>query len=357
MDKNDENSSISSLDEILVTLGFLPIDIYIYEIVMPIVASLGLLLCIISVRILFNKIFTTFTYDYYRIITISYIIQLMFAIPYGMCFTPFYFPDMNSHSCAIVQCIYIPYSSFTSNFAAILEIAVLLEGIKIMNLFVKRHFTITSRKMILISFLTTLILNAIYGMVYVPFYAGDFYYYNSNMTFAKNSLWYVSSSSLATSHIGSIVLLIFYFIRDIFTMAIAFFLNIFSLYEMKKYLKIQSSILNQSLPALSLPKASNLTFNVISQTRRKSEKNAIKLILTRCFISTITRCVIVLCDVYYLFSTDYIATLIGAISDLVLVVGPTFSFFVFYHFNRDFRKEFEKMCSKAHEKFKEIYID
>jgi hypothetical protein len=150
--ENENDTLIYPLDELLDSLGFLPIDIYIYQIIIPIIGSLSILLSIISIWILFDKKFTSSTYDYFKIITLSHIIQLALAIPYGMCFTPKYFPKMDSYSCAIVQSAYIPYSLFTSHFDAIVEIAILFERIKIMNLFAKKHFTIRPRKMILITF-------------------------------------------------------------------------------------------------------------------------------------------------------------------------------------------------------------
>ena len=92
-----------------------------------------------------------------------------------------------------------------------------------------------------------------------------------------------------------------------------------------------------------------------SQKQKKSEKNYIKLGVTMCLISTIMRSALIACDVYYLFSTDYIATLLGAISDLVLVLEPAVSFFVFYHFNREFHKCFLKIVSDLKRKFSDIY--
>ena len=62
------------------------------------------------------------------------------------------------------------------------------------------------------------------------------------------------------------------------------------------------------------------------------------------------------CDFYYLFNPDYIATLLGAIADIFLILGPTLSFFIFYHFNRDFRKCFKKMASVIDKKFQDIYV-
>ena len=287
---------------------------------------------------------------------------MVFAIPYGICFTPKYFSTMDSYSCSIVQSSYISYSLFTSHFDAILEIAILFERIKIMNVFVKNHFTITPRKMILITLFTCLLFNSIYGMVYFPYYGGDFFYYNKNGIERVNSFWYVSTSDLADSPIGKNVLIVFYFIRDFLTLIITITLNIVSMCEMSHYFKIRSIKFGQSLeiiPSITIHTINNSTYTTAIQNKKQisTEKDHIKLVLIMCLISILSRSVMMTCDVYYLFSADYIATLLGAISDLVLVVGPSSSFFVFYYFNRDFKVTFFKMVSDMNKKFKEIYIE
>jgi len=358
---NESDTSIYPLDELLDSLGFLPINIYIYQIIIPIIASFGLITCLLSIWILYDKKFSASTYDYFRIITLSHIIQLAFAIPYGICFTPKYFPKMDSYSCAIVQSAYIPYSNFTSHFDAILEIAVLFERIKIMNPFVKKHFTITPRKMILITFISCLSFNSIYGLVYVPFNGGDFFYSDRNGTQGVNSFWFVSTSELADSPIGTITLLVAFSIRDILTFVITIVLNLVSLFEMKEYFKTRRAKFKLSLEIQSttIQKTNNSTSNVTTQNQRQNnaEKNHIKLVLSMCLISIIMRFTSIACDTYYLFSTDFIATLLGAILDLALVIGPSSSFFVFYNFNADFKKTFLKMVSNFDKKFREIYID
>ena len=357
---DNSNESAYPLYELLDSLGFLPIDIYIYEIIIPIIASFGVFLSLISAWIFFKKTFSASTYNYFRIIPLSHVIQLMFAIPYGMCFTPKYFPNMDSYSCAIVQCAYIPYSNFTSHFNAILEIAILFERIKIMNPFVKKHFTIAPKKMILITFLASLLFNSIYALVYVPFNGGNFNYYSKIGSLRENSFWFVSTSSLASSPIGMIVLIVFYFIRDIITLIVTIVLNIVSMFEMKDYFKARSSIFKNSLDvqSMTIQVANNATYTVVSQRQRQkvAEKNHIKLVLSMCFVSIITRSTSIACDLYYLFSSDYIATLLGAILDLVLVLGPAISFFIFYHFNRDFKKCFIRMASDFDKKFRRIYV-
>jgi hypothetical protein len=310
--------------------------------------------------ILFDKKFTASTYNYFRIITLSHIVQLAFAIPYGMCYTPAFFPKMNSYSCAIVQCVYIPYSSFASNFAALLEIGVLFERMKIMNSFVKKHFTITPSKVILITLFPCLLLNSIYAFVYVPYNGGEYYYYTSTSGIQNvNSFWYVSTSPLADSFIGQIFLIVFYFLRDILTMTLTIVLSTVSLVEMKSYFKKRDQILHYPTIAIQIV-SSNQSMNTVvnqSEKRKKSEKSAIKLVLTKCFISTIMRSVMLIGDIYYLFSSNYLVILLGSIKGLVLVVGPSMSYFVFYHFNRDFRKKFLNMTSHFHKKFRQMSLN
>ena len=235
MNSNSTENKWDSIDELLDSLGFLPIDVYIYQLIIPAIGSIGIVLNLISLTIFFKKMFTTSTYDYFRIITISHLIQLLFAIPYGICFTPKYFPNIDSYSCAIVQSAYIPYSNFTSHFNSILEIAILFERIKIFNSFVKKYFKIRPKKMILITLVTCLLFNSIYALVYVPFYGGDFYYFDKNGELKENSFWFVSTSSQASSSIGVIVLVVFYSIRDVLTMFTTIILNSLSLIEILSF--------------------------------------------------------------------------------------------------------------------------
>ena len=361
LENDTENASdlVYPLDELFDSLGFLPIDIYIYQIIIPIIGFIAILLSLISAWIFFKKKFKIAAYDYLRVITISHIIQLMFAIPYGTCFTPYYFPSMDSYACAIVQSVYIPYSLFVAHYIAILEIGVLFETIKIMNPFVKKHFTIKPKKMIVITIVLCLFFNSVSALVYVPFYGGDFFYYNKSGSLRTNSFWYVSVSSLASSFIGEIVLVVFYFVRDILTSITTIILNIVAMSEMREYFKVRSVKfgLASNIQSVTIQTVNNTSLNVVSQSRKqkKSEKNYIKLGVTMCLISTIMRSALIACDVYYLFSTDYIATLLGAILDLVLVLGPAVSFFVFYHFNREFHKCFLKIVSDLKRKFSDIY--
>jgi hypothetical protein len=329
--KSNDSSTIYQLDDLLFSFGYWPITIYMYQIILPIVAFIGCILCTLSLWIFYKKKFSAPIYWYFRVITIDNLIQLLFAIPYGICTTPKYFPDMDSYACALVQCAYLPFLAFTSHFVAILQIAILFERIKIMNLFVKKHFTISPKKMILITFFPCASLISAYTLLYVPYFGGDFYYSVSNGIQRVNGFWFVSTSTLAQSEIGSILMIALLFVKDILTLITTITLNIVSLIELKNYIK-----------------------NVQNEIQNLKKKNHIKLILIMCSISIVERIAFVIANVYFLFSTDYVAYLLGAISDLAFVVGASISFFVFYNFNKDFKGEFFILANKFTSKIKVI---
>ncbi len=329
--ESNESSMIYPLDDLLFSFGYLPISVQTYGIIIPIIAFIGCILCTLSLGIFFKKKFSAPIYWYFRVVTIANIIQLAFAIPFGICFSPKYIPNMDSYSCALVQCAYLPFLSFTSHFVAILQIAILLERIKIMNPFVKKHFTISPKKMILIICFACLLFNSIYALFYVPYLGGDFFYFDSYGIKRPNSFWIVSTSTFAQSTLGSILMIALLFVKDILTLITTLILNIVSLIELKYYIK-----------------------NVQNEARNSTKKNHIKLILIMCSISIVERTAFVTANVYFLFSTDYVAYLLGAISDLAFVVGPSVSFFVFYQFNRDFNGEFINVVKKIFTKIKVI---
>jgi hypothetical protein len=359
MNVNESNDSLiiyPSLDDLLDSFGFYPINVYNYGIIIPIIAFFGCNLSILNLWIFFKKTFSAPIYWYFRVISIANIIQLAFAIPYGMCFTPTYFPNMDSYSCTIAACAYIAYSNFSLHFVAILEIVILLERIKIMNSFVKKHFKILPEKMILLILFPCLLFNSIFSLAIFPDVGGDFIYNDSNGVEKVNTYWFVNSSPLVQSPIGSICMIVFYFVRDVLTLIVTIILNIVSLYEMSKYFKNRNAIFRRHnlIHAISTHSPIDSTSNTVTLNHNLREKaiakSQIKLVLIMCLISVVTRVISVLTSIYYLFSIDYIAVLLGALSDLVFVVGPSISFFIYYVFNKDFKKDFFDVLSYFHKK-------
>ena len=58
-----------------------------------------------------------------------------------------------------------------------------------------------------------------------------------------------------------------------------------------------------------------------NENKNPVKKNHIKLMLIMCFISIVEMIIVVLSNVYFLFSTDYIAVILGPFLDLVFVAS------------------------------------
>ncbi len=149
-----------------------------------------------------------------------------------------------------------------------------------------------------------------------------------------------------------------FFIKDILTLIITLILNIVSLFEMNKYFKIRSLLIGRRnaigpIPNESTNDSTRIT-NAQNEAQNAKKRNHIKLMLIMCSISIVERISIVLVNVYCLFSVDYIAFLLGTFQDLIFVLGPCISFFVFFHFNRDFKREFLIVVNKFISKIKAI---
>jgi hypothetical protein len=188
----------------------------------------------------------------------------------------------------------------------------------------------------------------------VPYFGGDFYYSDSNGIQKVNSFWIVSTSTFTQSTLGSISMIALMFIRDILTLATTIILNIVSLFEMNKYFNNRSLLLGRRNAIAPIQVEPTRITNAPNEAQNSKKRNHIKLMLIMCSISIVERISIVLVNVYCLFSVDYIALLLGTFQDLILVLGPCVSFFVFFHFNRDFKGEFLKMTNIFISKVKAI---
>ncbi len=341
-----ENSTSTNenftIGELLEYLEYKKFDITIYQFVIPVIGFIGFILCFINVWIYFKSQFNSRTYQYYRFMNIIYVIGMLFSIPYGFCFTPAYFPNMNSYKCAILQSVYIPYTSYTFHIVGIVEMSILLERMKIFSSLVRKHFIIAPINMCLISIVVCLCIDGFSAFVYLPVYGGDYYYIDEKGTLNVNSFYYVDSSELARSFYGSIILNAIYVMRDMFTMISTVTLNIVSLIQMKQYYKnkihsFKPNIIIMNGIRLQLNK--NLNISDQNEKTRISERNHLKMVIILCLISIIVRSVSITCEILYLYYPNYIAIIFGTLADLFLVIGPAISFGVFYNFDMNFKKK------------------
>ena len=329
-----------TLDELLDILGILPFDLIVYQYVVPTMGVIGIIFCTISSCIFFRKPFNAPADYYFKLISLIYILNSLLSVPYGFCYSPKYFPGMNSHMCAIMQCAYIFYCNLAFHYTSILEIAILFERMKIFSKNVKAKFTLLPKKVCLLVFLLCVVIDGFFAFVFVPISIGEFYYFASDGKIKRNTFYFIGITDFTRSKVGHVLLIADYVVRDLFTMITSVTLNVVSIIQMRVYFQKK---------AAQLQLISNGVINKIIKKElklRRTEKNHILMVITLCSIEIVSRIFLMTCFIYFLFSLDYIAAFLGTLLDIVLIFVPMVSFFVFYHFNKKFRKEFHRMvCS------------
>ena len=328
------NESLT-IDQLLDSLGFIPFDVIAYQFGVTILGVIGIIFCTINALIFFKKAFKAPVDDYLKVINLMNLSVSIMCVPYGFCFSPKYFLAMDSYKCAIVQSVYIPMSTLIFHCTGVLDIAILLERMKIFSTVVKKYFTLAPKKVCLLILALCLIIDSFYAFVFVPASGGDYVYLSSkDGTLKQNTFYYVGTSDFANSNVGKNLLITVYVVRDFFTMIPSVILNVVSLVQMRTYFKNKAIQLQLKRSELNTKEAKK------EQKSRQTEKNHLLMVITLCCIAIVSRAVLIMNSVYYLFSTDYIATLSGALVDLAIAFGPAVSFFVFHRFNRRFKKEF-----------------
>ena len=342
-----------TIAELLDEYGFLPFDTISFQFGMPLIGATGSLFAFVSIWIFFQKKFNDPLYDYFKVIACINLVHLLAYIPHGFCFTPRYLPEINSNACMLFQVVYIAVSNFFFHYTGVVEFAIVLDRLKNFSVFVKQHYTYSPRKMCLILLVTCVVINGFLAFAYKPMNAGVYFYSDQTLGLRKNELYIIVPTDLAKSTIGFLVILVIYIIRDIFTLIIGLVLDMILLLKVKRHLKHRSSRFNFKPSATAnLPLRSNTSprspndvimenvSNSKLQTRlsKQSERNMSLMVFSLCLISGVSRVTMVVCNVFFLVRSDFLALIMATISDLVIIIGAFFSFFVFYNFNKVFRK-------------------
>ena len=143
MNNTNSNSSLSfpplPIDVLLSKAGFLLFTSITSVFVVPVIGTLGSLLCLTSVFIFFRasspgKEFKNEpVYVYFKVISIINLVQLLALIPNGFCFTAsaIYLPQVDMQKCIIFQLVYGPFSNLFFHYTGVLELIVVLDRMKV----------------------------------------------------------------------------------------------------------------------------------------------------------------------------------------------------------------------------------
>ena len=323
--KFENGSSALSLDELLKNLGFELWEEIVNKFLLPFLNFWSIWLCSLSIWIFSKKkIFSDPVFVYYRLISFLYILCSVINIPFGLCFTPRFYPPymINTFACSVYYVIYTGLSIFFFHYCSVLEMCILLTRMKILDPFVKKHFSLSPHYISLILFFVCLVLNILTYFLFKIGSLGDYYYMDSedgSMHIA--SLYYYTTSDFATSHWGEFAMVLSLIVTILFTLIVAVVLNIVSFWKYKMYLRNkrerEQDIRMRSISRNQQATTSNKTRNETQKERyeRKAENNMFYMAFTLSSISIVYRFNLivgyVIFFVYHSFSNSLILLSFG----------------------------------------------
>ena len=134
--------------------------------------------------------------------------------------------------------------------------------------------------------------------------------------------------------------------RDLFTLVANVFLNIVSFMQISNFLRKREIIFNfdhastsSELTGYSESTQKSTHTNAHSKNIRKlnAQFKLLCMVCILCVIAIVSRIILIVCDMSYFIKYEINVTVF---IDLVLVLHPTVSFFIYYNFNCIFKKEF-----------------
>ena len=349
-----------SLDQLLDTLGFDAWKTILASFILPLISCLGVIFCSLSAWIFFQKKFKDPVFFYYRLLCLVYIIHLVHNIPRGLLYSPRYFPNINTYLSSLFLIYYSNVSAFLFHFEETLQIAIVLNRMKIYSPFVNKHYTAKPWVVSLSFFLTCLLINCSYAFALKVDSFGTYHFNDSSASNASYAqLYYTTSSDFSSTLFGQILLACTVpFLNLFLTIFIGTILNIVFVYQYRSHVrerrrKDEAYVLgtnkqqNQATTSLDdievvvVSRPRELTQKEINENR--AEKNMFFMALTLSSISIVSRSILIVRYVvffnFYSFSTILIFFLINL---TMYTLVPTVAIFIFYTFNKMFREEFRK---------------
>ena len=241
---------------------------------------------------------------------------------------------------------YIVATVFLYHFEDTLQMAILIDRMRIFSPFVERHFSFSPKTVSLSIFVVCLLINF---PVAISFEIASFGNYLSTSDNRLGTFYRFITSDFFRLPFGQFLLaLTQFFLNQFLTLAVGLTLNIISVYQYKSYLRKKL----QTFRRITTNQVSNLDTYIVpirqeltekKRKERKAEQNMFYMALTLCTIALITRFLLMILYVYYFFFYTFefsliVETLFYSIQTLV----PTFIIFVFYSFNKKFRQVFNQ---------------
>ena len=364
-DTNTNSPSITpdmSLDVLLDTLGFVAWKTITTTFILPIVNILGTIFCSLSAWIFFKNTFTDPSFFYYRLLTLVYIVSLLHNIPFGILFSPRFFPRKHMPNTYVVA-IYQIYFEFIANllfhYGDVLQVDILLTRMKAFSPMLRKYFYAKPPFISLISFLICFLIDFPFGFSFKIASLGKYYWLDDSNRKHDEDFYFLVNSDFASSSLGQLVAIITGCTLNVFfSLIIGIVLNIVSYIQYKSYLSQRRRQTNESNMNLALRHVitnySTMSLDAadfnLNKLRRKemrecdAEKNMLHMIMSLCTISCVSRVILMFSYVYFFYYYSFSDTLsLMVVCYTIYTLVPTVSIFIFYSFNKIFCRELKKI--------------
>lgn len=335
-----------NLDQLLDKLGFTQSHTITASFILPIVNVFGLSFCSLSAWIFFRPKFTDPIYLYYRILCLVYILHLIHNFFYGLLFSPNYF-WLNTYLSSLYHIYYFFIGSFLFLFEELLLIGILLSRTKFFSPFIDRNLKASPKTISLVFFSLCLVINFpfLFSFKIVPL--ENYYYFDTNGQKQLCRFYYFTGSDFGKTLISFTLL----FLRHTLSLIFGVALNMFSLIKFTFYTRSlreefeeleMSSIHNRPVTRREIEQ-----INQRERSQRRIQKNMFYMAVTLCFVSIVSRVLLIISNVYFFYFFSFEKSL-----NIFIVVYSIYTFvttvpiFIFYSFNQKFRDEMRRICSK-----------
>ena len=339
------------LETLLATMGFYEWKTVMASFVLPIISLIGAFFCSLSAYIFFHRKFAEPVFVYYRLLCLVFIFHLIQTIPYGLVFSPKYFPQINTHHSAIYMIYFSSMSAFLFHYEDVLQMAILLTRMKLFFPFVDKHFTAKPPRIAFALFLVCVCIDVPFVFSFRVASLGT--YFNPSRNNAIETFYYCVSSEFSLSPFGKMFLAFTTFFLNVFlSLVVGVTLNIVSF--VKYHTRTRQR--RRDIECLQVSSVHNRPTTTREQEQASERASKESVIETNMFfmalhlssISIVSRVFIMVAYVYYFFFNTFSDNLlILLVTFTIFTFVPTVALFVFYSFNKMFRQEFnEKILGK-----------
>jgi hypothetical protein len=328
--------------------SFIPLNDILYTYPNTIISIIGSILNIFCVIVYFKKEFNSPMFFYFRILSICFLIQNLTAIPYSLCNAPRYQSEELRKPCAYYITSYVAFGSLLAYYESVLEIAILLDRLRTFNNTIKKYLTLTPQKFSILLFVICLLVDLFYMVVFTP-QEFAWYNYKEDGTLERKSVWFVVATTFATSSIGRILTVLTYFVREFVTIIFTVGFSIFLLNYMRAYFKNKAKMAKKPAVTAPVPNIASSVQPASNQQQSSSkqmsnaEEKFLQLVIVQCSLTILTRTNFFICCVMALFKYDALVQIWCGVADFNLVFTAAVPFFIYFFFNKLFKKEFLKL--------------